>query len=93
VVDKNSSGSTILVMVEVSIGLVFSLLVSMLPSTCSIVITLVGTTKILIDINIISKPIPPLNGLVGFVLTHYFCSKTKMCEVALIVLILVPIFT
>jgi hypothetical protein len=93
-VDKNSSGSTILVVAEVSIGSVFSPIVSMLPSIGSIVITLVSTTKILIDISIISKPIPPLSGLDdGFVVTWSFCSKTKMCEIAFVILVLVPIST
>jgi hypothetical protein len=93
VVDKNFSGFIMLVVVEISIGSIFSPIVSMLPLTNSMVITLVGTTKILIDISIIFKLIPPLSGLVGSVITCSFCSETKMCEVALVVLILVPIFT
>jgi hypothetical protein len=47
VVDKNSNGYTILVVgEEVSIGSIFSPIVSMLPSLGSIVITLVSTTMI-----------------------------------------------
>jgi hypothetical protein len=58
VIDKNSNGYTILVVAEISIGLVFSPIVSMLPSISSIVINLISTTKILIDISLISKFVP-----------------------------------
>lgn len=68
-VDNNSNGFTLLLVARVSIGVVSLPTSLVLFSTCSLVVTLTSTTKILTNKGTISKHVPSLNGLIGFVVT------------------------
>jgi hypothetical protein len=77
-VNKNSNGSIVLLVVRILTGLVSFLTSSMLSSTSSTMVTSIGTIEILI-----SKLVPSLSGLIGFVITTgcYFYLETKMWEI------------
>jgi len=94
-VDKNSNGFILLLVAKVSTGSIsfsIGLVLSLIGST---MVTLIGTIEILTIKSTISKFVPSLNGLIGFVIIigYYFCLEIEMWEVALVVLILVSIST
>jgi hypothetical protein len=82
-VNKNSNGYILLLVVRILIGLVSFLTCSMLSSTSSTVVTSIGTIEILISRGSISKLVPSLSGLIGFVITTccYFYLEAKMWEI------------
>lgn len=65
----------------------------MLFSTSSTVVTSIGTIEILISRGSISKLVPFVSGLIGFVITIGCCFylEKKMWEVTQVVLVLVSI--
>jgi hypothetical protein len=72
-VNKNSNGSTLLLVVRVLTSSVSFLIGSMLFSTNSTVVTSTGTIEIQISRGSISKLVPSLSGLIGFVITTSCC--------------------
>jgi hypothetical protein len=91
-VNKNSNGSTLLLVVRVLTGSIAFPTCSMLSSISSTMVTSIGTIEILISRSSISKLVSFLSGLIGFVITScYFYLKTKMWEVAHVVLLPVSI--
>jgi hypothetical protein len=92
-VNKNSNHSTLLLMVRVSTCLISFPIGSMLSSTSSTMVTSTSIINILINKGSISKLIPSLSGLIGFVITTccYFYLKTRMWEVTHVVLVVVSI--
>jgi mannose/fructose/N-acetylgalactosamine-specific phosphotransferase system component IID len=84
-VNKNSNGSILLLVVRVLTSSISFPTSSMLSST--------STIEILISRGSISKLVPFLSGLIGFVITTCCCFylETKMWEVTHVVLILISI--
>jgi hypothetical protein len=67
-VDKNSNGFILLLVAKVSTGSIsfsIGLVLSLIGST---MVTLIGTVEILTIKSTISKFVPSLNGLIGFVI-------------------------
>lgn len=92
-VNKNSNGSILLLVVRVLTSSISFPTSSMLSSTSSTMVTSTSTIEILISRGSISKLVPFLSGLIGFVITTCCCFylETKMWEVTHVVLILISI--
>ncbi len=88
VVNKNSNGSILLLVIKVSTSSMLSLIIS-------IVVTWIGIVEILIGRGTNSKHVPSLSGLFGFVKSTScsLCLEIKMWEIAPMVLVPILIST